>query len=74
MPPKKSNGCAFGRENRVMIENIVEMFKDFKDNDFAHLAEDVKKLAKRPSWVTMAIVIILTNLVVGLGLAQILGR
>ncbi len=74
MPPEKKNGCAFGRENRVMIKNMVEMFTRFRDNDFYHLAKDVKKLAMRPTWMTMAIIVVLTNLVSALSLAVILRR
>lgn len=67
-------GCDFGKVTRERLDNFIDIFKDFRDNDFVHLAEDVKKLGKRPSWVTTVIMIILSNLVVGLTLAQILGK
>lgn len=70
----ENKGCAYGKVTRERVDNFIKLFEDFKNNDFHSLAKDVEKLGKRPSWVTAAIIIILTNLVVGLGLAQLLGR
>jgi len=70
----ENKGCAYGKVTRERVDNFIKLFEDFKKNEFFHLAKDVKRIGKRPSWVTAAIIIILTNLVVGLSLAQILGR
>lgn len=68
------NGCSFGKITRERLNNFISVFEDFRDNDFKHLAEDVKKTASRPSWMVTALIIILSNLAVGLGLARILGK
>jgi len=70
----ENKGCAYGKVTRERLDNFIDIFKDFRDNDFAHLAKDVKRLGKRPSWITTAIMIILSNLVVALTLAQLLGK
>jgi len=70
----EDKGCAYGKVTRERVDNFIKLFEDFKNNDFAHLEKNVEKLAKRPSWVTTAIMIILTNLVVALTLAQLLGK
>ena len=70
----ENKGCAYGKVTRERVDNFIRLFEDFKNNDFHSLAKDVEKLGKRPSWITTAIMIILSNLVVGLTLAQILGR
>ncbi len=69
----ENKGCAYGQVNRERINHFVKSFEKFRDNDFYHLAKDVKKLGNRPSWLTAGIMIALTNLVVGLALARILG-
>lgn len=71
---EENKGCAYGKVTRERLDNFVDIFKSFRDNDFAHLVEDVEKLGKRPSWLVTAILIILTNITVGLALAQILGK
>jgi len=68
------NGCPYGKVTRERLDNFIDIFKDFRDNDFAHLEKNVEKLGKRPSWITTVIMIILSNLVVGLTLAQLLGK
>ena len=70
----EEKGCTFGHVTRERVDNFVEAFEKFRDNEFLHLAKDVKKLGKRPSWVTTAVLIILSNLVVALTLAQLLGK
>lgn len=70
----ENKGCAYGKVTRERVDNFIKLFEDFKNNDFHSLVKDVEKLGKRPSWITAAIIIILTNLVVGLALAQILGK
>ena len=70
----KKEPSAYCRVTRERVDNFIKLFEDFKKNEFSHLAKDVKKLGKRPSWITTVIVIALTNLVVGLTLAQLLGR
>lgn len=70
----ENKGCAYGKVTRERVDNFIKLFEDFKDNDFAHLEKNVEKLGKRPSWITAVIMIILSNLVVGLALAQILGK
>lgn len=79
------NGCSFGKVTRERLNNYEKTFDKFLRNDFRHLELDVKetkesvasidkKQNKRPSWLTAAIIIGLTNLVVGLALAQIIGK
>lgn len=81
----ENSGCSYGKVNRVLIENMKEGFERFVDNDFEHLVGDMKetkksvsniekKQNKRPTWLTAIIIVGLTNLVVGLALAQILGK
>ena len=70
----EDKGCGYGYITRERVDNFIKLFEDFKDNDFFHLVKDVKKLGKRPSWVTTAVLIILSNLVVALTLAQLLGK
>jgi len=70
----ENKGCAYGKVTRERVDNFIKLFEDFKNNDFDHLVQDVKKLGKRPSWITTVIMIILSNLVVALTLAQLLGR
>lgn len=70
----ENKGCAYGKVTRERVDNFIKLFEDFKKNDFDHLAKDVERLAKRPSWITAVIMIILSNLVVALTLAQLLGR
>lgn len=74
MAGNENKGCAYGKVTRERVDNFIKLFEDFKDNDFHSLAKDVEKLGKRPSWITTVIMIILSNLVVGLALAQILGK
>jgi len=74
MTGKENRGCAYGKVTRERVDNFIKLFEDFRDNDFAHLEKNVEKLGKRPSWITTAIMIILSNLVVALTLAQILGK
>ena len=68
--------CAYGKVHREKIQNVKDMLHKFITNDFKHLEVDVKSLVKnqnkRPTWFGAALVVILTNLVVGLSLAQIL--
>lgn len=70
----KDAGCAYGKVTRERVDNFIELFNDFKKNDFAHLTEAVEKIGKRPSWLIAIVIIILTNITVGLALAQILGK
>lgn len=70
----ENKGCAYGKVTRERVDNFIKLFEDFKNNDFVHLEKSVEKLGKRPSWITTVIMIILSNLVVGLALAQILGK
>jgi len=65
---------AFCKVTRERVDNFIKLFNDFRKNDFAHLAEDVEKIGKRPSWLIAIVIIILTNITVGLTLAQISGR
>jgi len=74
MAGKENKGCAYGKVTRERVDNFIKLFEDFKNNDFFHLAKDVERLGKRPSWITTAIMIILSNLVVALTLAQLLGK
>jgi len=39
-------GCSFGQVTRERVDNFIEMFNDFKENDFRHLAEKVEQIAK----------------------------
>lgn len=71
---QSKNGCSFGKITRERIDNFIKNFEDFKNNEFKHLADDVKKTANRPSWTVTALIIILSNLVVGLSLARILAK
>lgn len=71
---QSKNGCSFGKITRERLNNFIGIFEEFRDNDFKHLADDVKKTASRPSWTVTALIIILSNLAVGLGLARILGK
>lgn len=73
MPPKK-NGCAFGKVTRERVDNFIKMFEDFRDNEFAHLAEDVKNLGKRPTWLVSIIITALTGLLTALAIMQIAGK
>ncbi len=74
----ENGGCAYGKVNRVMIQNVKEILEKFIGNDFKHLEVDVKSLVKnqnkRPTWFGAALVVILTNLVIILAAAQIMGK
>jgi len=41
---KKINGCAFGRENRILIENITKAWERFIDNDFQEMKRSITNL------------------------------
>lgn len=71
--------------SRERIDNYEKTFDKFLNNDFRHLELDVKetkesvgniekKQNKRPTWLTTVIIIGLTNITIGLALAQILGK
>ena len=70
----KDKGCSYGYVTRERLDNFIEIFEKFRDNDFHDLAEDSKKAASRPSWVVTAVIVILSNLTVALGLARLLGK
>lgn len=70
----EEKGCTFGQVTRERIDNFIDVFEKFRDNDFKHLAEDSKKAASRPGWLVTAIIIVLSNMTVALGLARILGK
>ncbi len=80
---EKNGGCAYSKVNREKIENVKEILNKFINNDFKHMEKNVKNIEnsvanidkkqdKRPTWISALLVVILTNLVVGLVLAQIL--
>ena len=74
MTGNENKGCAYGKVTRERVDNFIKIFEDFRDNDFHSLVKDVEKLGKRPSWLVTVVLIILTNMTVGLALAQILGK
>lgn len=63
---KNKNGCAFGRITREKVDNFIQMFNDFKNYDFKSLADKVKQIGHRPTWITSTIIWVLSSLVVGL--------
>jgi len=65
-------GCSFGQVTRERVDNFIEMFNDFKENDFRHLAEKVEQIANRPSWAVSVIIWILSSTVVGLAVRAII--
>jgi len=74
MEQKSNGGCAYGKITRERLDNFIDIFKDFRDNDFAHLEKNVEKLGKRPSWITTAVIIILTNITTALAIAQLINK
>ena len=68
------NGCTYGKVARERVDNFIKLFKDFESNEFAHLEKSVEKLGKRPSWISTAVIIILTNITTALTIAWIIGR
>ncbi len=72
------DGCSYGQVSRERVDNYEKSFNKFVNNDFKHLKIDVKSLVKnqnkRPTWFGAALVVILTNLVIILAAAQIMGK
>jgi len=54
-------GNAFDRITRERVDNFIQMFNDFKNNDFKELVREVKLQGKRPSWAVSTIIWILSS-------------
>ena len=58
-----TNGCAWGRETRVMVTGIKESI----DNQSLKIDSLIKAQNGKPSWVVTLVLIALCSLCVGLG-------
>ena len=67
-------GCEYGKANRDRLNWFIEEWDNWKNNDFKHFQDHVyKKIDKlkdsftnRPSWSLFLVIIILSNITVGL--------
>lgn len=64
------NGCAWGRETRVMVEGVKESLTEVKesiDGQSAKIDSLIKVQNGKPSWVVTLVLVALCSLCVGLG-------
>ena len=67
--PAITNGCSWGRETRVMVDNMREAVTEIKESikdQNTKLDEVVKATAGKPSWFVTGVISVLGMLCVGL--------
>lgn len=72
---KKENGCTYGKETRIMLQDFKEMFKEFVSNEIKHLKEDIDGLYKEvrsvKMWTRTALISLLLSLIAALIIALV---